>query len=618
MYKNFTMPPLLSLPTLLLSLAALSHAAQQYCPLLGPIYPPTTDLSASEPWHAASDSLKASFDSISHPQKKNGSKKDTPPSPLDPNTTSFAVQIFSADEADDKTLFEYYFSSPVLEKGKAGVKKVDENTVFRIGSASKLWTALLLLKEAGDGDFINRPVGEYVPELRRAAENATTRGEDAVDFVRWADVTVGELMSHAAGLVRDYGFNDITIFSDVDLTDVGFPELSKEEAVTCGATQACTRDQFSSVYDVIADLFPFKEFFSGLLKAHPTAATSTTPIYSNAAFQILGYVVENISGKSYESVLSEDLIEPLKLSGTSFSKPDDKVGVIPGDPLSSFWAIDAGDETPAGGLYSSPKDMTTVGRAILNNAILSPAQTRRWMKPTSHTSDSKYSVGAPWEIYSIFDGLRRVELYTKSGDLGAYSSMTGLLPDHKVGFTILAAGSGTTAAVAGIADIISTTIVPALELAAKEQAARRFSGVYAAADKKVNSTIVIDTDAGPGLKVKKWVSESVDMLGMLAETLKSEEVPDVRLYPTGLSSDGDNKDGCSKQSFRAIMQSLSSGSGGGLGGPFTTSCTNWLTVNSKAYGNVGLDEFSFDIGKDGEVVGISPRVLKITLKKEGR
>ncbi|KAK2784471.1 hypothetical protein FQN53_008460 [Emmonsiellopsis sp. PD_33] len=606
------MPPLLSLPTLLLSLAALSHAAQQYCPLLGPIYPNTIDLSTSEPWHAASDSLKASFDNISHLQKKKGDKKDGPTSPLDPNTTSFAVQIFSADEPDDKTLFEYYFSSPVLEKGKAGVKKVDENTVFRIGSASKLWTALLLLKEAGDADFYFRPVGEYVPELKQAAENSTQE-EDAVDFVRWADVTVGELMSHAAGLVRDYGFNDITIFSDVDLTEVGFPELSKEEAVPCGATEACTRD----LYEVIADLFALKEFFSGLLKAHPTAATSTTPIYSNAAFQILGYVVEKISGKSYESVLSEDLIKPLKLSDTSFSKPDDKVGVIPGDPLTSFWAIDAGDETPAGGLYSSPKDMTTVGRAILNNAILSPAQTRSWLKPTSHTSDSKYSVGAPWEIYSIFDGLRRVELYTKSGDLGAYSSMTGLLPDHNVGFTILAAGSGTTAAVAGIADIISTTIVPALELAAKEQAARRFSGTYAAADKKVNSTIVIDTDAGPGLKVKKWVSESVDMLGMLAEMLKSEEVPDVRLYPTGLSSDGE-KDGCSKQSFRAIMQSLSSGPKGGLGGPFTTSCTNWLTVNSKAYGNVGLDEFSFDIGENGEVVGISPRVLKITLKKEGK
>lgn len=90
----------------------------------------------------------------------------------------------------------------------------------------------------------------------------------------------------------------------------------------------------------------FLEFFNGILKSHPLAPTSTTPIYSNAAFQILGYVLEEITGKSYETVLKEELINPLNLTRSSYSHPGAKVGVIPGDPKDSAWAVDAGDETP--------------------------------------------------------------------------------------------------------------------------------------------------------------------------------------------------------------------------------------------------------------------------------
>ncbi|BDD60721.1 hypothetical protein MPDQ_004630 [Monascus purpureus] len=114
----------------------------------------------------------------------------------------------------------------------------------------------------------------------------------------------------------------------------------------------------------------------GLLKAHPVAPTSLTLIHPNAAFQTLAYDPEMISNRT---------------------APDIPYGVIPGNLSDSDWDILLGDETPAGGLCSSAKDMTAGARAILN----SPAVTRRWIGPVVHAYfinpfSCRSPVEAPW------------------------------------------------------------------------------------------------------------------------------------------------------------------------------------------------------------------------------
>lgn len=88
------------------------------------------------------------------------------------------------------------------------------------------------------------------------------------------------------------------------------------------------------------------EFFKGVLKSHPLAPTASTPGYSNAAFQILAYALENITGQSYRDLLAQHLLKPLNLTRSSYDKPDDKYGVIPGVWTDNYWNISAGDETP--------------------------------------------------------------------------------------------------------------------------------------------------------------------------------------------------------------------------------------------------------------------------------
>jgi len=89
------------------------------------------------------------------------------------------------------------------------------------------------------------------------------------------------------------------------------------------------------------------EFFDGFLQRHPVFAPSTTPAYSNAAFQILGYALEKITGKSYTAMLKDDIIKPLRLNGTSYDQPKNSTrGAIPGTFESSGWTFDIGDEGP--------------------------------------------------------------------------------------------------------------------------------------------------------------------------------------------------------------------------------------------------------------------------------
>lgn len=259
----------------------------------------------------------------------------------------------------------------------------------------------------------------------------------------------------------------------------------------------------------------------------------------------------------------------------------------------------------AGGFFSSVQDMATVGQAILNSTLLTPDTTRRWLKPVAHTSSLDQSIGAPWEIFS-FQEPRLIDLYTKSGDLGSYSSMLALSPDHDVGFTILAAGDSSGAAVRAISDLLGKPLLRGLDQVAKENARQSFVGTYALPDG--SSQICLTTDDGPGLKVDRWTSDSKNVFTAFMQILgvKDPSKLEIRLYPTGLSSPG-------KISFRAVPVNLEETLSTG---PFTGSCSSWSAVGGQVYGNVAVDEFVFDVNDEHEVLSVSPRALRVTLPKD--
>ncbi|KAJ5762482.1 uncharacterized protein N7511_005864 [Penicillium nucicola] len=553
------------------SILALGANAQKVseCPLLGPAFPAPTALSKSGVFLQATESLTLKL--------KEAIANGSLPS------SSFSIQLFSGHESH--SAFTFSHTDDGIATGSIGVREVNEDSIFRIGSISKLWTMFLYMTLDGT-KYFPHPVSSYVPELRT---NHKTK-QNAIDHVQWDDITIGELASHQAGISRDYAFGDLG-FQSTTLQALGFPTLSKSDRLTCGSTFNCDR----------------KEFFEGVLKAHPLTTNSHTPIYSNAGYQILGYALEAIAKADFEDILIDRLIKPLNLTQSGL-QPQSRFGVIPSNEAHSWFNYTVGDENPAGGVFSSSKDMATVGRAILSSALVKPAITRRWLKPATHTSSLQHSVGAPWEIYSFATDKRQVDLYSKAGDIGVYSSFMGLSPDYNAGFTVLLAGdSNPHQLTANLAEMIADNVLPALEEAARSQALERFAGKYFVAHGGSNSSITITADDGPGLKITEWTSNSVDMFKTLIalQGLTDRSKLNIRLQPNGLETAG-------RIAFSAVNLVANPASNGG---PILSSCLSWILLDSFVYGNIGLTEFEFELDNNGHAAAIIPRALRITIPR---
>lgn len=276
------------------------------------------------------------------------------------------------------------------------------------------------------------------------------------------------------------------------------------------------------------------------------------------------------------------------------------------------------------GMYTSTKDLSSLGRAILDGTLLKPVQLRRWLKPHTHTSSLDQSIGAPWEISRV-NGLTRdgrvIDIYGKAGDLQGYNSILALIPDYEIMMTVMVAGPSPAVRDNLVAEILST-MLPAIDEAGREQASRRFAGTYSSTD-STNSTFSLNVDDGPGLNVVHWVSRGVDQLVAEPEVTAAGAAGTtfLRLYPTGLRSKREDTSGnCTtlyEMSFRskqdiipaaqngtAESECLNGGSKFGSGG---ASCNFWSKPDAYRLAGRALDEFVFQIGNDEKAISVEAR-----------
>jgi CubicO group peptidase (beta-lactamase class C family) len=145
------------------------------CPILGPAFPSDFDLTSSTAIKEAISTFPGLVDALFDSGVMNRSD------------VSFAIDVFSSET--NSSIYSYFHSGENLQPAlTAGV--LDDETVFRIGSVSKLYTAYALLAVAGM-DIFEHPVTKYLPELD--CDNSPP------DRVNWGEVTVGSLASQMAG-----------------------------------------------------------------------------------------------------------------------------------------------------------------------------------------------------------------------------------------------------------------------------------------------------------------------------------------------------------------------------------------------------------------------------------
>lgn len=186
--SSFTMLFSKSFPVLF-TLFASGHqtveANPRYCSPYGPVLP--------APRHASQHpTVRFSLDAITSSlaqQAKNF------------NVSGISVGIQSMHE--DKPLLNFHHTPPIANPER-GARVVNADTVYRLGSVSKVYTVLAALRLAEDGVLsMSDPITRWIPEL---GEGAGHNARDDLDVTHWEDITVGDAAAHLSGLGGDSMF----------------------------------------------------------------------------------------------------------------------------------------------------------------------------------------------------------------------------------------------------------------------------------------------------------------------------------------------------------------------------------------------------------------------------
>ena len=237
---NIASPAAMKWNVALVALATcLTVSAKQPCPVYGAQYPPLRNIKDHRKVKNFSKALDEAF------------SRRIGPSGL---KYSYVAQFYTAE---DGVIWQTKYTSPELKAlNNTGVKEVDENTVHRVGSITKLFNVLTFLVKVGDTIW-NEPITKYIPELNALAPRSRVYNVD------WEEITVGSLANYNSGLIRDctvhcIHFHDhhlanrliVSLLGELteELEDwrtrlpaFGWPLIPEAEVPKCGKKRTCTR-----------------------------------------------------------------------------------------------------------------------------------------------------------------------------------------------------------------------------------------------------------------------------------------------------------------------------------------------------------------------------------------
>ncbi|MDR6865701.1 CubicO group peptidase (beta-lactamase class C family) [Microbacterium resistens] len=295
-------------------------------------------------------------------------------------------------------------SAGILNLG-TGVE-ADDDSVFQIGSITKVWTTTLVMQLVDDGLVdLDLPVRSYVPEFAIADEDAASA------------ITVRQLLSHVSGFEGD-------IFTDTGVGD------------------DCVEKYIRVLADV-PQLFAPGERFS----------------YNNAAFVVLGRIVEVLRGKPYDQALREHLIAPLGLPRVATSASEAimfraALGHIPapgsdGVVPAPVWNL-VRSNAPAGSMLAmTARDLlgfarmhidggtAADGTRVLSAAGVAAMQERQVELPDLGLMGNAWGLG--WEIFDWEGG---TVIGHDGGTIGQ-NAFLRIAPEAGVAVVVLTNGGGT-------------------------------------------------------------------------------------------------------------------------------------------------------------------------------
>ncbi|KAI9150802.1 Beta-lactamase-like protein [Paramyrothecium foliicola] len=514
---------------------------------------------------------------------------------------------------EENSLFNFHYT-PQVTSG-IGADTIDEDTIYRVGSVSKLVPVLLALQLEID---LDASILEFLPELGGQSY------ENLIDTIQWKDITAKSLMSHLSGIpTHTAATTDLTILPNYPWNRKGLPAVPEGEGAKCSETPPLRPCDAADLLENLKHRRP------------AWLPYASSPGYSNIGYALLGLVLEAYTGEKFESLAQKHIFDVAGMDSTSFSAPveasEDRVFV---PVMENTWNVTLGVYEPAGGMFSSTKDLLRFMEAIASHKLLSPVETRKWLKPQAHTSSLSRSVGDAWEILrsdSITSDGRVVDVYTKLGAVGLYQGIVGIIPDYDVVFSVLLSGPEVNLySQPQLTSAVVKALVPAIEEAGKAEARTHSAGVYV--DKKTNSTLKLEIDDGPGFRVTELTVRGYNVLkNIFSYTLQAAaidggagiELPEmyteIRLNPTDrISSSGIAGNGTTETAWRAVfdiippeqVEAIESGLFYKDG-----TCIAWTSFDAATYNFEAIGEFVFTNGADGATLGISNAAFDVSFIK---
>lgn len=274
---------------------------------------------------------------------------------------------------------------------------VDEHTLFQFGSTGKTYTSTAILRLVDQGLVeLDAPVRRYVPELKLRDEAVAEK------------VTVLQLLNHTAGWAGDYENN----------TGTGDDALAR--------------------------------YVAGMADIEQVTPLGSEVSYNNASLSLAGYVIEKVTGKTYEQAIAELLLDPIGMRETFFF-PNDvmtrrfAVGHIRSSAgvtsIARPWALPRAGN-PAGGMSATAADQLRWARFHLRDGRtddgtqLVPAELIRSMRePTVETPGHALgdAIGISWMLRTVGDVLVAEHGGTTIGQHSAFC----LVPERNFGIAVL-------------------------------------------------------------------------------------------------------------------------------------------------------------------------------------
>lgn len=201
---------------------------------------------------------------------------------------------------------------------------------FRLGSITKQFTSacILLLEERGKLS-VNDPISKYVPDSPDA----------------WKDITIAEVLNHSSG-IPNY---------------TAFPDYEK-----------------ISVYPVTPEELVGR-FKNKPLDFKPGSSWN----YSNSGYSLLGYIIERVSGQTYEQFLTENILKPVGMNSTGFDHNEEVIKdraygyVKKGDDMEHCSYVDMSIPYSAGSLYSTTDDLFKWDEALFSGKVVSSEEFKK-------------------------------------------------------------------------------------------------------------------------------------------------------------------------------------------------------------------------------------------------